>query len=140
MRATARTKLAIVVLLAIFSLGASCGGPRHVGYVGLVSIHSVVGLVQDTEARLVCGRVGAPQSPQCIPYPKHQQIRAMIKDALEMERAAGEILLTLPQDKPQPTEVIILTVKINALIQKIISMFPEGPAKQAMVENIGGVK
>lgn len=132
----------ILALVAAFATTgcASMGGPRHVGTVGLVATHSVLGAIQDTEMRLVCGRQGAPQAPMCVPIPKHQQISAHLAEAFALEIRAAAVMRALPAGSPQPAEVVSLAFQVNALVQEVLRLLPEGRDKAALVQSLGGAK
>lgn len=126
------------VLFALLLAGcASLGGPRHVSTVGLVGAHSVLSAIQDTEMRMVCGRAGAPQAPLCVPVPKHREISSHLEQAFALEVRAAMVVRALPPGKPQPAEVITAMVQVNALVQQILAMLPEGQDKKTLVQSIG---
>jgi hypothetical protein len=131
--------LAIVALLVLPGC-ASLGGPRHASTVGLVSLHSVLSAIQDTEMRIVCGRAGAPSSPLCVPVPTHRQISAHLEQAFILEIRAAQIVRALPPGTPQPTEVVTILVQVNALVQQVMALLPDGRDKAALVQSIGGSK
>jgi hypothetical protein len=111
-----------------------------VAAVGLVSTHSVLSAVQDTEMRIVCGRPGAPQAPLCVPVPTHRQISTHLAQAFALEVRIGTIMRTLPAGAPQPSEVISMVVQINSLINEVMKLLPNGKDKQVLIESIGGVR
>ena len=133
-------RLAAVGLALLLAGCASLGGPRHVGTVGLVSVHSVLGAIQDTEMRLVCGRPGAPQAPLCVPLEKHRQISTHIETAFGLEVQAAKVMRALPPGSPQPAEVVTLIVQVNALVQEVLALLPAGKPKDALVQSIGGTR
>lgn len=130
----------IVVLALTLSGCASLGGARHYSTVGLVSVHSVLSAVQDTEMRIVCGRPGAPQAPLCVTVPTHRQISAHLEQAFALEVRAATVVRALPPGTPQPTEVVTLMVQVNGLLQEILSLLPSGKDKESLVQSIGGGK
>lgn len=134
-----RYTLPLVALLALPAC-ASLGGPRHAGTIGLVSAHSVLSAVQDTEMRIVCGRAGAPQAPLCVPISKHREISAYLAEAFALEVRAAGIMRALPAGSPQPAEVVALTWQVGALVQQVMTMLPESQDKQALAQSIGGAK
>lgn len=117
---------------------ASLGGARHVSTVGLVSAHGVLSAIQDTEMRLVCGRAGAPQAPLCVPVPQHRQISTHLEEAFALELRAAQVVRALPPGQMQPMEVVTLMVQVNALVQQVLSMLPDGKDKAALQQSIGG--
>lgn len=129
-----------LLLGALLTGCATFGGARHAGTVGLVSVHSVLGAVQDTEMMLVCGRPGAPQAPLCVPVPKHRQISVLLAQAFDLEIRIANVMRSLPAGSPQPAEVIGMMTQINALITKIVEMLPDNQQKEALVQNIGGLQ
>lgn len=129
--------LAVVVAL-LLSGCASLGGPRRVSTVGLVSAHSVLSAIQDTEMRLVCDREGAPQAPLCVPLPKHRQISSHLEQAFALEVRAASIVRALPPGQPQPSEVVTIVVQLNGLIQDVLALLPDGGEKTSLVQAIGG--
>lgn len=134
-----RRALLLVAVLALPGC-ASLGGARHVGTVGLVSAHSVLSAIQDTEMRMVCGREGAPQAPLCVPISRHQVISAHLSTAFAMEVRAAGIMRTLPQGTPQPADVVSLTFQVGSLVQEILRLMPDSGDKAALVQSIGGTK
>ena len=140
-RRPGRAGLLVLAALVLALPGcASMGGPRHVGTVGLVSAHSVLSAVQDTEMRLVCGRAGAPQAPLCVPISKHQVISAHLAEAYALEIRAASVMRALPVGSPQPAEVVSLAFQVNALVQQVLAMLPDGKDKSALVQSIGGTR
>lgn len=137
---TEMRRAAGLILCVLLAGCASLGGPRHVSTVGIVSAHSVLSAVQDTEMRIVCGRPGAPQAPLCVPVSKHRQISAHLAQAFALEVQAATVVRALPPGKPQPLEVVSLVVQINALIQEVLELMPQSPDKDALVQNIGGTR
>ena len=136
-----RRSAALLLVAALALPGcASLGGARHAGTVGLVSAHSVLGAVQDTEMRLVCGRAGAPQAPLCVPISKHREISAYLAEAFALEVRAAGVMRALPAGSPQPAEVVALTWQIGQLVQQCLALMPEGRDKQALAQSIGGVR
>lgn len=130
----------LVLAAALVVAGcASLGGPRHASTVGLVSAHSVLSAIQDTEMRIVCGRAGAPQAPLCVPISRHQGISALLADAFALEIRAAAVVRSLPPGAPQTADVVGMAWQINALIQEILRLLPEGRDKQALVQSIGVV-
>lgn len=132
-------RLLVVVALSL-SACASLGGARHVGTVGLVSAHSVLSAVQDTEMRIVCGRPGAPQSPLCVTVPTHRQISAHLETAFALEIQAATVVRSIPPGSPQPVQVVTMMAQVNGLIQEILLLLPSGKDKRALVQSIGGEK
>lgn len=134
-----RIRQVLVLAALVLTTGcASLGGARHVSTVGLVTAHSVLSAVQDTEMRLVCGREGAPQAPLCVPLPKHRQISAHLEEAFKLEVRAAMVVRSIPAGKPQPAEVVTAMFQVNALLQQVLAMLPEGADKKALLESIGG--
>ena len=133
-------RVGLALFAVLFSGCASLGGPRHAGVIGLVSAHSVLSAVQDTEMRLVCGRAGAPQSPLCVPISKHREISAYLAEAFALEVRAAGIMRALPAGSPQPAEVVALTWQVGALVQQVMALLPDGQDKQALAQSIGGVR
>lgn len=129
----------LIVALAITLSGcASLGGARHVATVGIVSTHSVLSAVQDTEMRIVCGRAGAPQAPLCVPVPTHRQISGHLETAFALEGRAVQVIRALPPGTPQPAEVVTIMIQVNSLIQEILALLPNGKDKDTLVQSIGG--
>lgn len=141
LRTNKRGAILIAALaLLVLSGCASLGGPRHVSTVGLVSAHSVLSAIQDTEMRLVCGRQGAPAAPLCVPVPTHRQISAHLEQAFALEVRAAMLVRSLPPGTPQPAEVVTILVQVNALVRQAMELLPDGKDKAVLAQSIGGQK
>ena len=132
-----RAYFAVGILASTLCAGCALhGGPRHTATVSIVSTHAVLKAIDDTEMQIVCGRVGAPQAPLCVPISQHRVISAYLKQAFELEAQIGRVVLTIPDGQMLPADVMALTVQVGALINKIVELLPQGKSKTALLQRI----
>lgn len=130
-------RVAAVLLVAVALQGCALNTVRHRSTVSIVALHATLAAIDDVEMGIVCGRAGAPQAPLCVPISKHRIISIYLRDAYALEIKAGTIIRNLPPGSPTPAEVISMAVQVNALIQEVMKLLPNGKEKQALVEKTG---
>jgi len=130
---------------AVLALGLSTGckqaaNARHVGTVSVVAVHSTLSEIQDTEGKLVCGRVGAPPEPVCVPDVTHRQIAGKLAQAFQLDADLARAVRAMPTDAPTPAQVFELVAQVNALIKDIMALIPDSPAKTQLGDKIAWVR
>lgn len=131
-----RLRKGLAALLLLIAVTACAHGPRHVLTVSLVSSHSVLSAIQDTEALLVCGRPTAPPAPQCVPLDKHRAISAHLATAFGLEAQAARVVRSLPVGAPQPAEVSGMVAQVSGLVVEIMKLIPQSKGKQQLAQQM----
>jgi hypothetical protein len=127
-----------VLVMGWATMGASCGGARHIATVTVVSAHGVLATIQDTENAIVCGRPTAPAPPQCVPLETHRQIAQMLGRAFTLDAAIAKTLRDMPAGAPQPDQVLKELGEIGDLVKAIVELIPQSATKTSLVQNLGG--
>lgn len=132
--------LGLTVCLVWWSLGlyscATSGTARHNATVSIVSAHSVLTIIDDTEMKMVCGKVTAPDPPYCVPIETHRMISEQLAKAYGIEVHVARLVRDLPANSPTPAEAARMTVQIGQIVQEILALLPQSAGKKALVEKI----
>jgi hypothetical protein len=126
------------LLAAVVFLTLGCASSmRHVGYVSLVTAHSTLSAIQDTERVLVCGRPLAPQAPNCITLDKHHEISEMLVTAFDLEEKVRLLVRALPDGAEQPADVATIIAQINGLVETVLLSLPKTQRVDNLKKNLG---
>jgi hypothetical protein len=127
------------LIVVAFLLSTACAslGPRHAATVSIVAVANTLELIQNTEMALVCGRPGAPQAPLCVPVPTHRLISTYIRDASAIAIRVTDVVAALPIGTPTPADIMSEMVKVNALIQEVLRLLPDGKPRAALLQQTG---
>lgn len=126
-----------LLVLCILMLSCATGGEvRHRATVTVATSHAVLTLVDDTEMRVVCDRLGAPSPPFCVPPEAHRRISALLARAYGLEAQVARIVRALPLNTPTPTEVSTLTVEIGRLVSEILALIPTSAEKAILIQKL----
>lgn len=137
------SKIAPVLLLATIALCSSSCAPktaRHALTVSVVSVHAVLGGLQDGEMVLVCGQPTAPAPPACVADAAHRRISGYFATAFDYDGRVARLVRAMPAGAPPSPEVASLLQEITALVQRILDDIPASPQKQQLVATVGGVR
>lgn len=129
--------LLFVGILLLASSCASQGGPRHIATVSVVTAHTILATLQDTEMALVCGKPTAPEAPRCVEAEKHKEISGYLAQAFDYDGTVARLVRALPPGSPQPAQVGELLARISELVSKILASIPASPQKATLEANLG---
>lgn len=131
----------LLILSLAMSGGATCNRraqpARHIATISVVTAHSVLAAVQDTEAELVCGRPNAPVV-QCIGHDNHVTNLLKLREAFEYDGQVARLVRATPAESPTTREVLDLIARIQELVSNILDGIPASPQKQNLIVQLGG--
>jgi hypothetical protein len=144
-----RLLLVAASCLLLFGCEAGCalgvGGVRHVATVTSSGSGSALDLIQDTELRIVCGRLNAPAPPLCVSddppadgsHSLHFRIHEKLTQAFGLHKQMTDLVTAVPDTSEgqsiQATKVLALVAQISALVNEILGMIPDGSPQKANV-------
>jgi hypothetical protein len=129
-------KKLVPVLLVLALIGGCAVKARHIATVSVVSAHSVLSVIQDSEILLVCGRSGAPAAPLCVPIDKHRQISILLEKAFSLEKDIAGLTRAVQPDQPLPPQIPGLLSQLSTLIGDVLALIPESSGKAALSARI----
>lgn len=134
-------KIGWLSLLALAAVLSACAPKvHHVATVSVVGAHATLGLIQDTEMLIVCGRTNAPAPPACVPQATHVEISKRLAQAFEWDAAVARTVRDWPQGAPPPANLGELLAKITEAINYVVGQIPPGAFRDKLLAQIGGVK
>jgi len=131
----------LALVLAILVVGcASAGGPRHIAVVSVVTAHSTLAAVQDTEALLVCGTATALPAPQCITPEAHRAFAKKLVTAFDLDGQIAKQVLAWPPDQALPPVITNLLSQLDAILAELIAALPNTPATDRLLASLKGAQ
>lgn len=127
--------LAVLIAAVGFSFACATAGPRHTATVVAGVSMGTLGLIQDTEMKVICGRSGAPEAPACVTTELHHAISLKLREAFGLEADLTDVLISVPNDNESP-KVLELVAKVTTLVNDIIALFPASNQKTALVKAV----
>lgn len=132
-----RVNRSVLVALVVLLSGCALPRARHIATVSVVSAHSVLSAIQDTEMDLVCGKATAPAPPACVLIEQHRDISGKLANAFALEKKIAVAVKAIPPGAPSANVAESLG-QLQALIDAVLDLIPRSAQRQTLVANIGG--
>jgi hypothetical protein len=109
-----------------------------VAVVSVVSAHSTLAAIQDTEALVVCGTPTAAPPPQCLTAEQHRAFAAKLAVAFDLDEKIATEVRAWPPGAAVPPVLSQLLGHLKALVSELLGALPAVPVVERLRVTVQG--